>query len=154
MKKKKILVTVGSTKFDELVEVMDNIAKGLNIEVVFQIGQGKYLPKRGKWFRYDPNIKNWYKWADVVVCIDSAGTIFENLELGNKVIAVRHFHTIGANDLGVKLSKEGYIIFINTNNKKILSRKIGSLIKNPPKLKKYQKPKCEIDKRIIKFIGD
>jgi len=154
MKKRKIFVTVGSTKFDELVQVIDEIAKDSKFEVSFQIGRGEYIPKNGKWFRYDPNIRKWYKWADIVVCIDSAGTLFENLELGKKIIAVRHMWSKGVDDLGKKLEELGFIIFIKADNKNELKRKLMAKLNSKIKLKKYKKSKCEIHKQIINFLKE
>ena len=153
MKKRKIFVTVGSTKFDELVQVIDEIAKDSKFEVSFQIGRGEYIPKNGKWFRYDPNIRKWYKWADIVVCIDSAGTLFENLELGKKIIAVRNWEKIDVSDLGEKLSKDKYIMYINTSNRETLRKKLISYLNQKLTLKKYEKPKCEIPRYITALIG-
>ncbi len=154
MKNQKILVTVGSTSFDQLVKAMDNIAKKHGLKnIKAQIGKGKYKPKNMEWFTYDPNIRKHYQWADLIVSIDSAGTIFENLELGKKIIAVTPPNVLGVPDLPKKLALQGYLIHIHTRDPQKLEQQLENTIKNPPKTKKYKKPECTIHHEIKKLLG-
>ena len=80
----KVLVTVGTGKFDELIKAVD----ALDIEAVCQIGQGKYTPKNHQWFRMQPSLHELYRWADVIITHAGGGTLFEALNAGKKVIAI------------------------------------------------------------------
>ncbi len=154
---KRILVTVGSSKFDELIEVVDELAPELrDFEILAQIGAGKYIPRNMKYIRYSFQIEDLYKWADIVISHDGAGTLFENLELGNKIIAVRNWKSKGADDLGKKLSEEGYVIFINVSGKEELKRELRKVLLQQKynTLKPYKKPKCNIHKFLISFINE
>ena len=46
-----IFVTVGTYKGDELIGAIDEIATGLNEEIIAQIGYGEYEPKNFTFFR-------------------------------------------------------------------------------------------------------
>ena len=150
-----ILVTVGSTQHDNLIRAVDELVgeKKLKEKVICQVGKGQYEPINCEWFKFDPNIdEKYYKKCKTIICVDSAGTIFRNLEIGNKIIAVRHPTTKGATDLGKKLSEEKYIYFVTEpNNLLIMKKEIYKGIINK-KSKKYLKPKNNIVTRITKFI--
>jgi beta-1,4-N-acetylglucosaminyltransferase len=140
-----ILVTVGSTNHNDLIKAIDELIaeKKITEKVVCQIGKGNYIPKNCDFFRFDLEIdKNYYQKCKTIICVDSAGTIFRNLELGNKIIAVRHPTTKGSLDLGRKLSKDKYIYFIEKYTK-LNELKTNILIyfkiKNPLKIYGYNK---------------
>ncbi len=151
-----ILVTVGSTQHDNLIKAVDELvgSRLIKEKVICQIGKGNYEPKNCKWFKFDPNIDdNYYQKCSTIICIDSAGTIFRNLELGNKIIAVRHPNTKGAIDLGKKLSEEGYIYFVKEpNNVAIMKKEIHKGVINKKGLKIYLKQRNNIISRISKFV--
>jgi len=152
-----ILVTVGSTNHDDLIKSVDKLICNGEIrdKVVCQIGRGKYEPKNCKWFRFDPKIdENYYQKYKTIICVDSAGTLFRNLELGNKIIAVRHPTTKGALDLGQKLSQDGYIYFIERyNGIKELSNMILDYLNSKKLLNKYTVQKLNFS-IILKTIRD
>jgi UDP-N-acetylglucosamine transferase subunit ALG13 len=86
-----IFVTIGTTlQFDELVREMDRLAgeSYFDSEVVCQIGNGTYEPKYCRHFRFDPNIDELVRQADVVVCHGGTGTILSLLEKGQPFVAV------------------------------------------------------------------
>lgn len=65
-----IVVTVGSTYFDELIQAVDlHASLGLfgEEEVVCQIGQGAYIPKYTDHFRYSKDIELYFKNASFVI---------------------------------------------------------------------------------------
>jgi beta-1,4-N-acetylglucosaminyltransferase len=110
-----ILVTVGSTNHNDLIKAIDELIaeKKITEKVVCQIGKGNYIPKNCDFFRFDLEIdKNYYQKCKTIICVDSAGTIFRNLELGNKIIAVRHPTTKGSLDLGRNYLKINIFILL------------------------------------------
>lgn len=85
-----IFMVVGNGKFDSLVEEVDKLKMESKIkkEVVFQIGHGNYIPKQGKWFRFESNLDKYYQKADLIISHGGPGAVFEILQLGKKLIAL------------------------------------------------------------------
>jgi len=84
----KILVTVGSTRYDELIKVVDTVLVNENYDVEMQIADGKYIPINYKYFTFIENIREYYERSDIVITHAGAGTIYELLELEKKIIIV------------------------------------------------------------------
>lgn len=83
-----IFTTVGNTRFDALFEEIDKIENHQKWQLIHQISDGQYLPKKGSYFRFVDNIDQYYADADIVITHGGAGTIFKLLELGKKIIVV------------------------------------------------------------------
>jgi beta-1,4-N-acetylglucosaminyltransferase len=82
-----ILVTVGSTDFDPLVQAADEASPRLDLPVVIQIGIGRHEPRNAEWFRIAPSLEPYYERADVVVSHGGAGTILEVLRRGMRLVS-------------------------------------------------------------------
>lgn len=76
----KILVTVGSGSYDSLITILDCSLSPNNFDVLFQIGEGKYIPKKHTFERFIPNLANLYHEFDLIISHCGAGTVFECLE--------------------------------------------------------------------------
>lgn len=121
MKQKKrqrmVLVTVGTTRFDRLIEGLDHLdvpsilmEKGFD-KLVIQLGASEYFPhnlcpssapvdceRRNQivhddgfiveWFQYVPSLKDLIEQSDLVISHAGSGSIFESLEAGASVITV------------------------------------------------------------------
>lgn len=105
-----MFVTVGTTKFDALVEAMDNdsIASQLASRgyrcLIMQIGDGAYVPHilvpkgasksihssglQVEVFKYAPNLDAHMRDADLVISHAGSGSLFEALRLGKALVAV------------------------------------------------------------------
>ncbi len=146
-----IFATVGTTRFDALVEAIDKIALQLDEEVVVQSGDSKYTPRNCKYFNFDNDLFAYYKKANIVIAHGGAGTIFEVLNLGKKLIAVENPNTLGGHqgDLLGKLSQEGLLTWCKDLNK------IEQCIKDAKKqvMKQYVSPECKIGKMIVEFLA-
>lgn len=111
-----IFVTVGSVApFDELIQELDGLAEidgGAVRGLVMQIGNGKYVPKNAKWFRFENDLSTWYSQADLIITHNGAGTLFEILPLRKKIIVVPNPNTIQLEnlDIVIKLAKDGHIL--------------------------------------------
>ncbi len=82
-----IFVTVGTTAFDQLIEAVDAQLPGTQFDVTCQIADGKYLPKT-KHVRFADDLSHRFAQADVVITHGGAGTVFELLEQGKKIVVV------------------------------------------------------------------
>ncbi|NOZ73697.1 MAG: hypothetical protein GXP38_17700 [Chloroflexi bacterium] len=83
-----IFCTVGTTDFDPLVQAMDALAPTLDESVIFQIGQGSYEPRHGRWFRFVPSLEPYLEEASVVVAHGGFGTTVEVLQMGKPLVSV------------------------------------------------------------------
>ena len=106
----KIFVTIGTTKFDSLIEVVDNNLNNKDYEVVFQIADGKYKPKNFEYFEYTQDIQKYFKNSDIVITHAGAGSIYELLELKKKIIIVPNLDRIDKHqtDISDYMDKNGY----------------------------------------------
>ena len=145
-----IFITVGTTRFDELVEAMDKIAPKLNEEVVIQIGNSQYLPGNCKYFPFDDDLFKYYRKADIVVAHGGAGITFEVLNLGKKLISIDNAYVLDGHqrDLLGKLSQDGYLVWCKDLNG--IEKCINDV--KMMEIKKYVKPECRIAEMIVEYL--
>ena len=145
-----IFVTVGTTRFDELVEAMDNISPKLNEEVLIQIGNCKYTPKNCKYFTFADGLLKYFEKANIVIAHGGAGITFEVLNMGRKLISLDNPHVLNGHqqDLLGKLSQDGYLIWCKDLNR------IENCIKDAKKMEieKYVRPECGIGETILAYL--
>jgi beta-1,4-N-acetylglucosaminyltransferase len=86
----KILVTVGTTRFDSLVKFMDTHAAFTGHDIEFQIADGAYKPVNypALTFVDHETILAKYRSSDVVISHAGAGTIYQLLDMRKKCIIV------------------------------------------------------------------
>lgn len=148
-----IFVTVGSVaKFDKLIETIDRLIENGTIKekVVAQIGNGKYIPKNIEWFRIKPSLEKYYRRADVIISHEGAGTIFELVKMGKKIITLTNPETVDNPDIVIKMSSKKHLLFCQNVND--LEKYIKSVKTFKPA--KYKSPLCTIDKKIIQFLKE
>lgn len=89
-----IFVTVGTWRFDKLVEVIDQaVGAGLlEREVIIQIGCGDYQPVHCEYFRVANSLRPYYDRAELVVAHGGTGTTFEVLHRGLNLLSVANQH--------------------------------------------------------------
>jgi len=109
-----IFVTVGSSlPYDALIEKADALAGDMVEPMVVQRGDGKYVPKHMKSFRFAKSLDSYYKDADIIISACGAGTIMENVVEGRKLIVVENPDIKGGHEweLISKLEKMGCLIW-------------------------------------------
>lgn len=102
-----VLVTVGTTEFDELVEVLEKesdsfvqmlSAQGM-VRLVLQVGRGTTEPvllaaacdKHSvtfEWFRFKPTLHQYMESADLILSHSGAGSIIEALTLKKRIVVI------------------------------------------------------------------
>ncbi|XP_017878832.1 UDP-N-acetylglucosamine transferase subunit ALG13 homolog [Ceratina calcarata] len=127
MIKKKIFVTVGTTKFDELIEkllsreVLEALSmKGYN-ELVLQIGKTSLIPDCSprygfisiEYFNLSPDIIKYMQSADLIISHAGAGSILDALDNRKNLIVVANENLMDNHqmELGEQLFKERYLYY-------------------------------------------
>lgn len=143
-----ILVTVGSTAFDELIRRVDEME--FDEEVVLQIGRGAYVPKRHSYFTFKPSLEDELLRARLVVTHSGAGTLLESCRLAKKAIAIENPNTIRLPDLLDRLEYDGLVLRCNglAELPSVLSR---AQHWQPTR---YEPPPCGIPAEILDFLKD
>lgn len=145
-----IFVTVGTTDFDTLAARMDELAPGMDEEVVIQTGRGSYVPRDARHFRFAPALDDYYRRASLVVSHGGLGTVIEVLRLGKPLIGVSNpdRFDLHQNDLLGELERGGYLLWC---------RDLASLpddIRRIPGMhfEHYHDPPCHIHEAINDFL--
>lgn len=84
----KILVTVGTSAFDNLMEAVDTQLCNSHYDITCQLASGLYVPQHFSHFRFSTEFKHYYQSADVIITHGGAGTVFELLECKKKILVV------------------------------------------------------------------
>jgi beta-1,4-N-acetylglucosaminyltransferase len=146
-----IFVTVGTTDFDALVQVMDELAPTLSEPVVAQIGRGAFIPRHAEWFRLAPDLRRCFEQADVVVSHGGLGTLVEVLTVGRRLIGVSNpdRYDRHQDDLLGDLESQGHLVWCRdlTEMPRLL-REIGART-----FASYSAPPCTIAGEIRRFLG-
>jgi len=110
-----ILVTVGTSSFDPLIKVVDEMIGDGRIKhrVIAQIGQGKYIPKNMKYFRLAKNFSDILWSARIVITTGGAGTIIDCLQRRKLIIGVENTEVSESHqaELLEKMHDEQYLVW-------------------------------------------
>lgn len=145
-----ILVTVGTSGFDQLVETIDQLATSLDDQVVIQIGYGRYIPNNCQYFRFAPSLESYYDEADVIVASAGVGTMMEVLRKGKRLITVENTTCIDHHqtDLLNMIAEQKYLVWCrDLSELPALLKQIHAL-----ELQPYRRPPCEIGQVIKEFL--
>ena len=110
----KVLVTVGTTKFDSLISFLDMaLLRYKHVEPIFQIGGGDYKPKNFDYFEFTPDINDYYVSADIVITHAGAGTIYKLLALNKKIFMVPNLERIDFHQMEIAeyMSSKGHAVW-------------------------------------------
>lgn len=135
----KILVTLGTTRFDSLIKFIDENISDNDYEIIMQIADGVYKPKNFEYFTYIEDIKSYYENSDLIICHAGAGTIYQLLEMKKKLIIVPNLDRIDKHqsDISNFMNKNNYALTIENyneiKNKIELSKniKLDEFVKDP-----------------------
>jgi UDP-N-acetylglucosamine transferase subunit ALG13 len=84
-----LLVTVGTTGFDELVEAVDTVVGRFDVrDGLVQYGPGRHVPRSLPSERFVPSLDPYYEKATLVIAHGGAGTAFEVVGRGLPLVGV------------------------------------------------------------------
>ncbi|MFQ6125778.1 MAG: PssE/Cps14G family polysaccharide biosynthesis glycosyltransferase [Candidatus Heimdallarchaeota archaeon] len=143
---------MGTTEFDALLRKIDNLVENKKIrnEVIAQIGNGSYVPKNIKFFRFAKSLIPFLKKAKLIISHAGAATIFECLELKKKLIVIEN--------PDVRRDAKQFLKELSSKNYLIWCKHIDQLLEciesaNTIQLNYYSSPKCTISEKIINFLN-
>ncbi len=85
-----LLVLVGTTPFNQLIEAVDQQFSDSEFSITYQIASGSYEPSSGTFVRYTDYYQELIKAADIVISHGGGASVFELLEGGKKKIILPH----------------------------------------------------------------
>jgi len=108
----KVLVTVGTTAFDSMIEYLD-----VNFDfnnAIFQIGPGTYFPTKHPFIKFQRNLENDYVNFDIIITHAGAGTVYACLERKKKLIVVPNLERVDSHqlELAIFLRKYNYALIV------------------------------------------
>ena len=111
----KVLVTVGTTPFDTLIEYLDNNLDS-QMDVLFQIAQAKYQPKNFEFIEFTSNINELYDQSDIIISHAGAGSIYNLLERRKFLVLVPNLDRIDKHqsDIADFMHKNRYAIGVKS----------------------------------------
>ena len=152
MSEKQILITVGTTKFENLIKAIDKeefyemLIKTGFTKLIIQKGYGEYIPKNYKAFENKMKIQiseiinhfeNIIKTSDLIISHGGAGIILESLKNKRKVIVCVNDELMDNHqvELATSLEENGYLYYCkNLSN---ITEEAEKLISNAIQLKDY-----------------
>ncbi|MHA1753954.1 MAG: PssE/Cps14G family polysaccharide biosynthesis glycosyltransferase [Candidatus Odinarchaeia archaeon] len=147
----KIFVTVGTSKFDELILKVDEFIKNNpKYQVIGQIGFTEYKPKYFyRYFKFTRKIDKYYRWAELIISHGGAGTLYDILKNGKKAIVFPNEKLVTDHQIELidKFSKLGYILKGDLNTLDELIASIKDFTPIP-----YKKPKNRISDILVKYL--
>lgn len=111
----KILVTVGTTSFDSMIEAADKCAAKLDDhQFTFQIADGRYIPQYGDYFNFSDSISDYYSQSDGIITHAGAGSTYKLLELRKKIIVVPNLDRVDKHqsDIANFLEENNYALVV------------------------------------------
>ena len=152
MVKRQILITVGTTKFENLIKEIDNdnfydmIIKNGFTKIIIQKGFGEYIPINYKKFEEKieieiaeilNNFENVIKSSEIIISHGGAGIILESLKNKKKVIVCVNDELMDNHqiELASSLHNEGYIHYCKDLSKIIEETK--QILSDSSKIKEY-----------------
>lgn len=146
-----IFITVGTTPFDKLIATCEKRLEVYNYTIKAQISNtAKYIPTSFDSFAYDKNIIKHYEWADIIIAHAGAGTFYQLMEMGKKVILIPNEQLKDGhhNDICNYANNNNYAYVLNDiENLENILKKI-----QVHQFEKYEKNENEISKYIYNLI--
>ncbi|MBJ2145468.1 glycosyltransferase [Vibrio sp. IB15] len=85
-----ILVTVGTTAFDELIAIIDKkFENDSSVKIIAQTSSSSgYTPKNIDFFEFSDSFQSYVDSADLIITHAGAGSVYSMLEIAKKLVVV------------------------------------------------------------------
>ena len=107
-----------SLPHDALIRKMDELVStgAITDDVIAQRGNGQFIPKHIKSFRFKKGLDEYQNRADIVVSNCGAGTIMENVTKGHRLVVIQNPDVTGGHEweLVTKMENGGHLIWCKT----------------------------------------
>ena len=152
MSERQILITVGTTKFENLIKAIDDekfyelLINNSFTKIIIQKGYGEYIPKNYK--KYENRIKiqiseilnnfeNIIKTSELIISHGGAGIILESLKNKRKLIVCVNDELMDNHqiELASSLHENGYLYYCKNLSNILVA--IENVLSNSVKLKEY-----------------
>ncbi|NWF96296.1 MAG: hypothetical protein HXY34_09145 [Candidatus Thorarchaeota archaeon] len=147
-----ILVTVGTSHYDPLIEEMDRlVGEGIVSDtVVAQIGRGHYQPRNMRFFRFISSLNKAYQHADLIISTGGAGTTMECVRQGRPLIVIENKTLMEGHQAQLigEMSRRGHLIACKSLAE--LPECISEARKR--KFTKFVGDECRIHKLILQLL--
>lgn len=145
-----VLVTVGTTAFNSLFEALDKADIASEFNLLGQIADGAYRPKKFDYFEFDENFQERLQWADLVVTHAGAGTVYNLLEQGRKCIVVGNLERVDSHQTDI-------VRFLTENNFALATENVSDVPSLLEKAKSftpspYKKTDFFVAKELSEFV--
>jgi UDP-N-acetylglucosamine transferase subunit ALG13 len=145
-----IFVTVGTYRFDALVEEVDRlVGEGrLPDKTIVQLAHGKFQPRHCEWFRMARTIEPYLRDATLVIT-HGGSTMHQALAMGKRVIAVPNTELADDHQSGHvrKLAEEGYLLYCGQ------LKDLAAVIHGTKEIRPYETDADALVRDIYEFIG-
>jgi len=125
-----IFVTVGSTRYDSLFYAIEK-ALNDNHNPTFQIADGEYSHTKITTIRFVKNINEYYQNADVIITHAGAGSVYNLLEMGKKIIVVHNTERVDAH-------QQDLVRFVEENNYGLGCYDVSQIAEKINKIENFQ----------------
>lgn len=150
----KVLVTVGTYRFDDLIKKIDHITSDNNLKFTCQIGNGHYEPKNCCFFRFTNSFNRVVDESDLIITHAGAGTVYSLLEKGKNIIVIPNLERVDKHQLEIAKfvcdNKYGLACF-DVSNLEASIDKVRSFIDTEKK--GYRKDDFFKKNEILEFLG-
>ncbi|MFX1261498.1 MAG: glycosyltransferase [Promethearchaeota archaeon] len=110
-----IFVTVGSARFDPLIQRMDELVGegALADSVIAQIGRGSYVPVNIRYFRFLKSLVPAYDVAEVIVSTGGVGTTIECIKRGLRFVVVENTTLMEGHQVELirEIARRGHLVW-------------------------------------------
>jgi UDP-N-acetylglucosamine transferase subunit ALG13 len=104
-----------SLPHDALIRKIDDLVSTgvITDEVIAQRGNGEFIPKHIKSFRFKKGLDEYQNRAEIIISNCGAGTIMENITKGHKLIVIQNPDVTGGHEweLVTKMENGGHLIW-------------------------------------------
>ncbi len=111
-----VFVTVGTTRFDSLINHVVQDPFFSDCDCILQVGNKVLCPKGFDCFEYTDSIHHYYHWADVVVTHGGGGSVYQLLALSKPIVIVPNYDRLDKHqcDIARFMHENGHALVVES----------------------------------------